>query len=411
MSFLYLGISDRVLSDTEYSALILLWLLVFVCGGVFLPFEQETSRRLASRRVEGIGGQPVIRKMVLMGCLAGALVILLTAAFASMLADRFFLGQPLLVAGLMLGAAGYLVANLSQGVLAGNGRFPRYGAFLGIEAVIRLTICIVLLASGVTTAGPIGLALGVAPLLTGLILMGTVRGVSLPGPDVAWGDIARGLGALMVGSVLAQLLINATPLLVAIYAGPDDVAEAGVFAAALVIARIPLFLFQAIQAALLPGLSRLAASGQLDAFRSGVTRLVALVAGLVALGCIAGFTVGPTIVQLFRGSEFVPSRTIVGLLAVGSGGYIISMALALAVVALGGARWTIAGWSAGVVAVAAVSAAAGGSASERVALGYAVGLMIAAGVMGLVLWWRLRSGAELEAGPLLDAVNEIVLEA
>ena len=215
----------------------------------------------------------------------------------------------------------------------------------------------------------------------------------------------------MAGSILAQLLINGTPVLVALYAGPDDVAEAGVFGAALVIARIPLFLFQAIQAALLPGLSRLAAAGQLDAFRSGVSRLVALVGGLVALGCVAGFTIGPTVVQLFRGSEFVPSTTIVGLLAVGSGGYIISTALALAVIALGSARWTIPGWLVGVVSLVAVSAIAGGSAAERVAVAYAAALVLSSIVMAVVLWWRLRSGAELEAGALLDAVNDVVLEA
>ena len=42
----------------------------------------------------------------------------------------------------------------------------------------------------------------------------------------------------------------------------------------MLLARIPLFMFQAVQAALLPRLSRLAAKGELDEFRAGLKRLL-----------------------------------------------------------------------------------------------------------------------------------------
>ena len=54
----------------------------------------------------------------------------------------------------------------------------------------------------------------------------------------------------------------------------------GEFTAALVVARLPFFLFQAIQAALLPKLSGLVARGRYDEFRRGLRRLVLIVAGL-----------------------------------------------------------------------------------------------------------------------------------
>jgi O-antigen/teichoic acid export membrane protein len=40
------------------------------------------------------------------------------------------------------------------------------------------------------------------------------------------------------------------------------------------LARVPLFLFQAVQAALLPRLARLAAEGEIDEFRAGFRRLM-----------------------------------------------------------------------------------------------------------------------------------------
>ena len=74
--------------------------------------------------------------------------------------------------------------------------------------------------------------------------------------------------------MLAQVLINAPPVLVQLLAGPRHKAEVGVFTAALVVARVPLFLFQAVQAALLPKLSGLVAAERYEEFRRGLRRLV-----------------------------------------------------------------------------------------------------------------------------------------
>ena len=64
-------------------------------------------------------------------------------------------------------------------------------------------------------------------------------------------------------------------------------AAAGQFLNGLQTARIPLFLFQAILASLLPKLSRQAEMGQLDEFISGLRRLVLAILGL-GLVAIAG---------------------------------------------------------------------------------------------------------------------------
>ena len=51
----------RGLTKQNYAALNALWVFVFVLApGVFLPLEQEVGRALASRRVHGVGGGPVV---------------------------------------------------------------------------------------------------------------------------------------------------------------------------------------------------------------------------------------------------------------------------------------------------------------------------------------------------------------
>ena len=56
--------------------------------------------------------------------------------------------------GLILGILGYLVANLVEGVFSGNGRFGRYGTYLGGEAVLRLAVCLGLWPWGCAPPGP-----------------------------------------------------------------------------------------------------------------------------------------------------------------------------------------------------------------------------------------------------------------
>ena len=53
------------------------------------------------------------------------------------------------------------------------------------------------------------------------------------------------------------------------------------FITGLFVARVPLLLFQAVQAALLPKLAGLASEGKHDDFRIGMRRLVAVVLGAV----------------------------------------------------------------------------------------------------------------------------------
>ncbi len=376
---------------------------------MFLPFEQETSRTLASRLAVGLGSGPIVRRA---GVLGGGLVLLLVIGcliVAPQLTDRLFRGDVVLFVGLLIGIPAYCVANLVEGTLSGNGRFARYGLYLGSEATFRLGICVLCVVIGVKTAGPYGLALGVAPFLALVPALWRERGLVEPGPEVSWHDLTLALGALLAGSVMAQVLINAGPLLVQLLATPDEKRAAGVFTAALVMARVPLFLFQAVQATLLPKLSGLAASGRFDDFRRGMRTLLGLIAVLVAVGVGVAFAAGPFLVRLIFGPGFVVTRTTIGLLTLASGLYVLAISLAQALIALGGARRVAVGWTLGVVALA-ITVPFFQDLLLRVELAFLAGTATAALFMGWELWRAVRRGDVMHTGDAIEALHDLPLE-
>ena len=104
-------------------------------------------------------------------------------------------------------------------------------------------------------------------------------------------------------------------------------AELGSFIAALFVARIPLLLFQAVQAALLPKLAGLLGQGKIHDFRVGMARLLAVVTVASVIGVVVALTAGPAIGRLLFGTNFTISG--IGLAALTAGCCLIVIALTL----------------------------------------------------------------------------------
>jgi O-antigen/teichoic acid export membrane protein len=141
-------------------------------------------------------------------------------------------------------------------------------------------------------------------------------------------DLALGRGgrfALAVFAVMLaeQTLINAAVLTVD--ATSTDPAVAGFVFNALLIARAPLQLFQAIQGSLLPHLAGLNAAGEGAAeFRRAVrvtVTAIAAFAGAVALGLLA---IGPWAMDLLFDVDFTYPRGGLALVAVGMGAHLVA---------------------------------------------------------------------------------------
>ncbi len=157
---------------------------------------------------------------------------------------------------------------------------------------------------GSTAPGPYGLALVLPPIAALLIAMRGQHGLLLPGPTAPYSELSSALGYLFVGSLLCQALSYAGYIAAIVLHNSHQQNLVGDLAVGIFIARIPILGFQAVQAALLPKLARLAGAGRDDEFRSSFRQLVLIVVGVGAIGVVGGFAAGHAVGQLLFGTKF-----------------------------------------------------------------------------------------------------------
>jgi len=309
----------------------------------------------------------------------------------------------------MFGLVAYFAEYLVRGVLSGNGRFRTYGLVIGAESGVRLVACVALAVVGVKTAGPYGMALGLAPFAATALALRRERDLVTPGPNAPWAELSTALGFLLAGSVLAQLLVNAGVLAVQVLAEPDQKAVAGRFLNGLIIARVPLFMFQAVQAALLPKLAGLAGAGRHAEFRIGLKRLLTVVVAIGVAGTLGAFALGPQVVNILFGAGFELSRTDLGYLAGASAAYMLALALAQALIALSAYAKVVVGWAVGIITFVVVTATQHGLLA-RCERGFLAGSAAAAVVMGALVLNQLSQGVAVSADELVDASHQVPIE-
>lgn len=408
----FLVVADKALTKSEYSPLGALWSLVFLAGpGMFLPLEQEISRALAERRARNQGGLPVVRRAATIGVGIGLAVLVLLIATARLSVDHLFDGQILLLVGLTLGLAGALAGHLTRGCLSGTGQFKGYGVYLGADGFIRVLGAVLCLVIGVETAGPFGVAIGVAGLLAVPVALSVQRPKLDEGPEAAFAEVSSALGLLLVASICAFAIMNIGPVLVKLLADSSQDEAAGRFVNGVVIARIPLFLFQAIQASLLPKLSALAHTGHLGDFRQGLKRLLVAVGGLAVVGSLVGAVIGPTVVEIMFPGADLGGRTM-GLLAAGAGLYMLALACAQAVIALGGHADQALGWFLGLITLLATVWLVSDDLFLRVEVGLLVGSAVSFVAMGALLFRRLAAAGpvDFDEGDFIEAMHDLPIE-
>jgi O-antigen/teichoic acid export membrane protein len=232
---------------------------------------------------------------------------------------------------------------LTRGLFSGTGRFGWYSAQLGLEGLVRIGGCVALLIAGVHTAGPYAWVLAVAPMASLLLTVPGARGGLRSGPSARWAEVSVNLGWLLISAICAQAVANAAMVALQLLAPHSD--TAGKFLAAFVIARIPLFLFQAVQATLIPGLTRALAARDHTGFHRELSRVL-LVTGLVGVAGVAGAALlGPWALQLAFGRAFDLGRADIVVLALSTGLYMLALVFQAGLVAMDRHRANATGWS------------------------------------------------------------------
>lgn len=341
--YIFFKIGQQALGQEGFKPLVSLWFVLFaVAPGFFLPVEQELSRALAHRRALGQGTTPVVKKVALLCSFIVASLVTVILLLSPVINDNLFEDKKIITTSLAIGIVFYGVLYFTKGLSSGLGKFGAYGFIVGSDGAIRVVACAILLVVGITQLAAYSVVIVLTPIVGVLIiyLAGQLR--TDPGPPAAWSEVTENLVWLLGGSIFAAALVNAGPITVDLIGDKSDSVRVTQFGNAVLLTRVPLFLFQAVQAALLPRLTRLAARGDLDEFRIGFRRLVMLVIGVGVLGTVAAFLIGPFVLDLVYGGG-IDRRTLT-LLALASGIYMMALAIAQAVIALRGHRHVALGW-------------------------------------------------------------------
>jgi O-antigen/teichoic acid export membrane protein len=412
-SYAFLGIGARALGARDFAELSVVWTVLFTLGpGLFLPLEQETAKRLAVRGTRS-GAAHIMRRAL---AIAGGLVLLLTAGTVVLMlasSGRLLSGTAVWVA--MMAANGALaLVHCSRGWLAGGGRFVRYGVQLASDGCLRVIGAVLLAAMGVhTVAGYAWVLCGAQLLAVAMTLAPTPGRRSAPAGAVLDSDgaaltasanqpasqlpstavLGRSIGLMVAATLASQLIISAGPVAVKILAAPTDVG-AGRFLTTLVVARVPLFLFSALQASLLPGLARMVSAGDRGGIVGTVRRLALLLATVGGALVLVLVAVGPGVTSIIFGPGYRAARSPLAVLALGCTVYMIASVVAQAVLALHSSGSVALGWWAGVVVFAAMLAIPTG-----LPLRVSVALLVGSGVAGLWFALSLRKLLQLRFAP------------
>ena len=408
-SYAFFKVGQLALGKEDFKPIVALWFTTFaLVPGFFMPVEQELGRALAHRRALGQGGRPVVRRMLPLTLGLATILIVGVAASSSWLTSDMFDGHWVVTLALVLSISFYAPMHLARGIASGSGRFVAYGTVMAVDGLVRITACVLLWQFGVTHVGAYALAVAVSPLVAAGVVF--VRGETKTddGPPATFSEITPNLGWLLLGTIMAAALVNAGPLGVDFLANTSDAEKVTAFGNGVLLSRVPLFLFQAVQAALLPRLARLAAKGDLEEFRHGFSLLLKVVTAVAVLGTVGSFVLGPPILTMVY--EGGLDRRTLTLLALASGMYMLALAVSQGVIALQGHKFVAVGWLSAMIGFLTVTTFASDDLFLRVELGLVAGSTVALAVFSYAFRARMNAGAIPDAESMIDGVLDFPLE-
>lgn len=371
-AYLFQLYGGRVLGPEAFAPISVLWTAFFILATVLLvPVEQYVTREVAS-------GRKALPHDLLP---AGAMVAVggfLGAAFVWLNLDSLFDGRFEYVIQIALLMVAYGLLFVGKGVLAGARQFAGVGWTMIIETTARLIAGFALIALA-TRATSLGWAMVVGGFaVLGLRWWRYDRG----GAQAASSPAVAFLGGYAGGTASSQVLLAGAPLAVAAL-GASPALISIVFVT-FTLYRAPLTLIFALQGRILPYLVGLARDK--DHMRLGriAGRVVLVGAGLALSGGLVGWLIGPEVVTLLYGNEFLPDRTMAMFAAAGVMAAAAAQIASQVLVAEGRTRRLAGAWLGGLAAGLVALMLLGGAAEVRVAGAFVVGEFFALGLMALL---------------------------
>ncbi len=390
-SYVTLVLAGRLLGAATFAGISVLYVLVSsFATGMFLPVEQEIARRRGHERGSATFDPSLVRRAVVVSLVA-AIAICLLALAARPVSLRLLGGNWNLLGALCVALPGYACCFVSRGVFAGSRELGRYGLQLGVEGSFRLAGMLCLVVVGVHSVAAVGWLFAAAPWIA-LAASLAGRAAHRPGARVSivlGGPLLSALGLLLISSLAAQLLVNAGPVIIQLLATPAERAQAGAFLAALVLVRIPVFLFTAVQPSFLPAMATHSAVDQKADFVRLTRRVLTTCLVLTVVSTVVAAALGPMLIRLLFGFRDGVGAVTFLAMGVSVGLYLAAMIFAQALLGRGMHAWTTAGWLIGLAAMLAGTLLPG-SAVGRATTGFLLGAVAAASTYAVLLAIALR---------------------
>jgi O-antigen/teichoic acid export membrane protein len=397
-AYAFLVLTARQLSPSSYAPLAAFWTLAFFVGpGIYVAVDQEMSRALSRCLTLGFATRPMARRVFHMSVLGTLGLLGIGGLLSPILLRRAFDDQGLLLAGFLLILPGYCLLSSLVGITNAFGRLRGSATVVAGEGIFRLAACAGLLVAGISTAGPYGLCVGIAPLAAAFVGWRFNRIPLTPGPPAPWRPVARGLTVLVGGTVLNQFLLVIEPFLVKIIAHTSDQAAAGRFLNAISLTRVPLFLFNAVIPVLLPRFTRLVEAKKSASLRRILWKLTLCITTIFAVATGAAVIFGPTLLRFLYGPAYVVRGWIVAALTAGAGLYCLATVLSLALIAKKSFLPAAVSWALGVGVMLLVTGF-GGSLGllGRATWGYVLGCAVSTAAMACFVAARPGQSKEPE---------------
>lgn len=350
--YLVILIAARVLGPADYVGFSVFWAALYVLIGVLFGIQQEVTRALREELVRPSAatrrGPPLVVIALGLGALAGLLAAATTPVWGPAA-----LGARWPVLAVMIGLAAVLAAVqfAVTGVLGALGEWRAFASVVSLEALLRLSAFAIV-------AWLVG---GVEAMAWATVVVFAASWIWAAIPGRARSRLAAPLGAslpsalsrfaqAMVAAGASGILINGFPALLTALSPGVDAARLGVIILLVTLTRapllVPLVAFSGVLVAHF--VDRRGARGVL------VRPLAAVTAASLVLSVVAAL-VGPPLLPLVFGPDYLTDALTVGLLTFACGGLAAITVTGAAALAADRHAAYVAGWLLAVVgAVAAL---------------------------------------------------------
>lgn len=363
-------ISGRELGADSFTPVGVAWTVVFFSYTVLMiPVEQVITHRLI------MTGGSWDRSMTAITPITAAVVAATigSAVFVAATLDRFFDGNPWFILAIAAAVASRGILAVGRGFLAGRRRFVAYGVVTGLEGMLLLPAAVV-----VAAAAPSALAfaslLAITPLSVVLIRpFAQDSSMEVLGEATAQGGSF--LGALVIATGASQIILAGGPIVVGLVGG--TAASVSIYFITFTLFRGPVTSSYNLIARVLPDFTALAARGEAHQLNIWAVRLG--LAGLVTTASfgLAGFLVGPRVIQLLYGAEFAPDARAAALGAAAVGAALVGLFVGQIYVARGEAKKMAAIWIIALLCAGVALTVTPGEPLLRVATAFLIGELAA----------------------------------